>query len=572
MPEALAAAAAIAADVIPDLDSFPPTGTPLHPKLASWDFYRAIGSPHRVVAPMVDQSELAWRILSRRYGSDLVYTPMINAKLFVDAANADATPPAGKRPKKNKYQETNFNRQCNEEGAHAFDLPLLERHAKADAADAADAAIAADAAPSTSASETAAAADAPTTTTTTTDRPLLVQFCANDSQVLLKAAEVVQDRCDGVDLNLGCPQHIAKRGHYGSYLMEDWPLIFSLVNILHLHLKVPVTAKMRVYDSVEKTVAYARMLERAGAQILTVHGRTREMKGHKTGLADWQKIRAVKQAVKIPVLANGNVLYPQDWRDAMHVTGADGVMSAEGNLYNPAIFATPLPTEASRMFPMAPRLPFPSITAMADEYLDIVAALRTPTSGSAVKAHLFRLCRPALEVHRDLREMLGKARLDTAKEGEARVLDYRAFVKELERRLEADRQSGKYDQPLAVPLPGSVSFLAPRPTDQEASASEGKGEGEDGDVYRPSYIPHWLAQPYFRPPLPTAEEKQGEAGEEKKRARQERVAETKGITLLDDVQTKGEVKLHEAEVQAEAEDAQRNGVDASPPMKKSRVD
>ncbi len=116
--------------------------------------------------------------------------------------------------------------------------------------------------------------------------------------------------------------------------MEDWPLIFNLINILHLNLKIPVTAKMRVYESVEKTIAYAQLLERAGAQIITVHGRTRAMKGHHTGLADWEKIKAVKKAVKVPVFANGNVLYPQDFYDALAATGADGIMSAEGNLYN----------------------------------------------------------------------------------------------------------------------------------------------------------------------------------------------------------------------------------------------
>ena len=68
--------------------------------------------------------------------------------------------------------------------------------------------------------------------------------------------------------------------------MDDWDLVFRLINTLHLNLKVPVTAKFRVYDSVEKSIAYARMIQRAGAQIVTVQGRTREMKGHKTGLAD----------------------------------------------------------------------------------------------------------------------------------------------------------------------------------------------------------------------------------------------------------------------------------------------
>lgn len=502
MPEAVPTASAVSTDVgpaiIPDLESFPPTGTPIHSKLSSWDLYRSIGSPQRVVAPMVDQSELPWRILSRRYGSELVYTPMINAKLFADENS---------KKKKVKYQEVNFNKEFAEEGATVLSLD-----------------------PSSSSSSKAESG------VKDTDRPLFVQFCANDPSTLLKAAQVVEDRCDAVDLNLGCPQHIARRGHYGSYLMEDWPLIFSLINILHINLKVPVTAKMRVYESIEKTVAYAKVLERAGAQIITVHGRTRNMKGHHTGLADWNKIKAVKEAVKVPVFANGNVLYPQDFYDALKGTGAEGVMSAEGNLYNPATFLKTLPKEPSKMFPNAPSLPFPSITAMAHKYLDIVTSLRTPTQTSAIKAHLFRLCRPALEVHRDLREQLGKSRFDPTAVGPAKIVTYREFVKELERRLEEDKKSGKWDQQPEVPLPGSVSFLT-KPNEEEG---------------RPGYIPHWLAQPYFRPPLVPGEPG-GREKEAKGKGKEGEKVDGGRLTKIKDVQIEGEKVVRERSEEVEVE-------------------
>ncbi|KAL9936967.1 hypothetical protein V8E36_004202 [Tilletia maclaganii] len=518
---------------IPPLDSFPETGTPDYPKLASWDLYAALNSPKRIVAPMVDQSELAWRILSRRYGSDLVYTPMINAGMFVNAIKASSSKGKGKG---RRFLDEHFDVGSGEEGAELIRLLGKEHEGKRD-----------------------------------TDAPLIVQFCANNPDTLLQAAQYVENNCSAIDLNLGCPQGIARRGHYGAFLMEDWPLIFSLVNKLHLHSRAPVTAKMRIYPSLARTIAYARMLERAGAQFLTVHGRTREMKGHHTGLADWEAIRAVKKAVAIPVFANGNVQYPADVDLALRRTGADGIMSAEGNLFNPAIFlppSSPLLQRPSTMFPHAPEFPFPAIIPLAHEYLDIVRGLKTQTGISAIKAHLFRICKPALNRHHDLRQVLGRShtrqpeveaaseaastsdstkaqdqdqdRLDAAEleRREARLVEYRSFVNALAAKLEVDQRGGldafraEIEAEKATLAAGAEVQLAPPArkvvpeaihspyydASLEAGAEEKTVDGlvvlDSGAVpadvvpnapaydQRPDRIPHWLAQPYFRPELP----------------------------------------------------------------------
>ena len=175
------------------------------------------------------------------------------------------------------------------------------------------------------------------------DRPLFVQFCANNPDELLEAARYVEPFCDAVDLNLGCPQGIAKRGNYGAFLQEDRGLIYRLINKLHVGLDIPVTAKMRILQSKEETLEYAQMILSAGASIITVHGRHRDQKGHKTGLADWSVLRYLRENLPSDtvIFANGNILRNEDIHRCLQETGADGVMSAEGNLYDPTIFARP---------------------------------------------------------------------------------------------------------------------------------------------------------------------------------------------------------------------------------------
>ncbi|TVY47667.1 tRNA-dihydrouridine(16/17) synthase [NAD(P)(+)] [Lachnellula occidentalis] len=277
-------------------------------KLHGRAFYESIGSPKFILAPMVDQSELAWRMLTRSFMPTsspkdlLAYTPMLHARLFAQ------TP---------KFRYNHF---------QPLRTPLESSSPPPS--------------PSPSSGPSPYLDGNPSL-----DRPLFVQFCANEPEELLEAARYVAPYCDAVDLNLGCPQGIARKGKYGAFLQEDQELIFALVNKLHLELSVPVTAKIRILDTRQKTLAYARKVVEAGASILTVHGRTREMKGHKTGLADWSVIKFLREQLpKDTVLfANGNVLQKADVERCLQETGVDGVMSAEGNLYDPAIFSTPPP-------------------------------------------------------------------------------------------------------------------------------------------------------------------------------------------------------------------------------------
>jgi len=300
------------------------------------------------------------------------------------------------------------------------------------------------------------------------DRPLIVQFCANDTNQLL-TAKVVERYCDAVDINLGCPQDIARKGKYGAFLQDDWDTIFSMINVLHQNLSIPVTAKFRVFPTVEQTVEYAKMLERAGAQIITCHGRIREQRGHNTGLADWSKIRAVKEAVSIPVFANGNILYYSDLQRCLEATGADAVMSAEGNLYNPTLFASSSSASTPSRFSFDGGLYLPHAD-LALEYLDIVQGLKTKTSLSAVKGHLFKLMRPGLARELDLREQLGRIRSEGTLDGYVQVAE------EMKTRMDRDAKEAE-DKAL----------------EELVHVDPGTGL---------TVLPHWLAQPYWRPLQP----------------------------------------------------------------------
>eukprot|EP01116_Phalansterium_solitarium_P001662 TRINITY_DN1147_c0_g5_i1.p1 TRINITY_DN1147_c0_g5~~TRINITY_DN1147_c0_g5_i1.p1 ORF type:complete len:390 (+),score=99.26 TRINITY_DN1147_c0_g5_i1:190-1359(+) len=192
----------------------------------------------------------------------------------------------------------------------------------------------------------------------------------------------------------GCPQQIAKRGYYGAYLMEDWPLIHSLVRNLHENLKVAVFCKIRIYPGdVDRTIQYAKMLESAGCQLLTVHGRTRDQRKCFNGdgvyvPADWDVIKRVRESVSIPVFGNGNIQFFEDAQRLMQYTGVDGVMSACTLLNNPALFSGTVHS------------PF----ELALEYIEL--AKRYETYISWVRAHLAKILETQLTAHLDLMDRL----------------------------------------------------------------------------------------------------------------------------------------------------------------------
>lgn len=172
--------------------------------------------------------------------------------------------------------------------------------------------------------------------------PISVQIAGTDAAMMFEAAQYNIERgAQIIDINMGCPAKKVCNKWAGSALMRDEPLALEIVEAVvraALPHRVPVTLKMRTGWSEDRrnAVTLARRFEAAGVQMLTVHGRTREQ-GYK-GQAEYDTIAAVKAAVRIPVVANGDIVSPEKARDVLAATGADAVMVGRAAQGRPWIF------------------------------------------------------------------------------------------------------------------------------------------------------------------------------------------------------------------------------------------
>lgn len=196
------------------------------------------------------------------------------------------------------------------------------------------------------------------------ERPTSLQIFGENPEIMGEMAAAINNRnFDILDVNMGCPVPKVVNNGEGSALMKEPEKIAAIIKSLKKNSKNPVTIKIRAGFTVENknAVEVAKMAEQAGVDAIAVHGRTRSQ--YYEGKADWDIIRAVKEAVNVPIIGNGDVVTETDAKRMLEETGCDGIMIARGARGNPWIF-----NRINHYLETGEILPHPG----ADEFLEII--------------------------------------------------------------------------------------------------------------------------------------------------------------------------------------------------------
>lgn len=226
--------------------------------------------------------------------------------------------------------------------------------------------------------------------------PHVVQIVGRSPATLAEAARLAEaNEADVIDINMGCPAKRVVGGYGGSALMREPALAVELVRAVVAAVRVPVTVKMRLgWDESSRNAAdLARRCVGEGAAMITVHGRTRQQ--FYKGRADWPAIRAVRDAISVPLVANGDCTCADDARAMMRDCGADAVMvgrAAVGRPWLPGVIAASLRGEPARL---------PSADARRDcalaHYCSLLSSMGLAAGVRHARKHLVAYARCAAE-------------------------------------------------------------------------------------------------------------------------------------------------------------------------------
>jgi tRNA-dihydrouridine synthase B len=220
------------------------------------------------------------------------------------------------------------------------------------------------------------------------EEPVSMQLAGCEPQVMAEAARLNEQRGAAIiDINMGCPVKKVVNGEAGSALMRDLKLAAAIIDATVKAVSVPVTLKMRMgwnHDSLNAP-ELARIAEDLGVQMITVHGRTRCQMNK--GEADWAIIRKVKDAVAVPVIANGDICSIEDARTALAQSGADGVMIGRGAYGRPWLLAQVMADLAGGGHRPEPSLS-EQLEVLLEQYEDMLSLYGTHTGVNLARKHI----------------------------------------------------------------------------------------------------------------------------------------------------------------------------------------